>query len=651
MKNKRLRSVLIAALAGITVFVSACGKKNPSGENGGVRAEYTDFDFVKDGKTDYKILLSASPTETERYAAGELSEFIGIATGARIQTVSETGSEINYGKYLSVGDTAFSRTYGIDATGLKSDGFKISLTGNSVAMAGAGESGKLYAAYDFLEEQFGFEVYAADETYIESTENAKLKNFDVTEEPDFEGRDVDDVSYRYGNATFAARKRLRGVNTSFSAAQGEGSVWSPTLFCHSTHILLRPALYMSEHRDWFSTNGLDICYGTGIEDSESGAAMRAALTENLKRYIEIAPTAKYFMIGLEDNSGSCSCDKCAAANEKYGGEYARMSGTMLVFVNKIAREIKSWLENTYPARAEQVKIGMFAYQDSEQPPVTLNRETGEYAFSPEVKPEENVFIRLAPLSSVYSKSLFDETANRNIRETILGWSAMGAKLSVWSYNCPFGAYLYPFYGWHVFQENYRIFKQIGVTDILDQGPRESSVLPFQALRDYLLAELMWDSEQDCNALIAAFMQNYFKAAAPYMLEYFNLINANYALAEKTQGYLQYVGAWESRDHALAKYYPKSYLNRCLELFEKAYAAIDGMPESAEKEKTLRRVQKEELSPRYIELDQYLSYYDEETARTKLSVFETDASKLGLSYYAEGALISSKYAQWKNLLNE
>ena len=112
-----------------------------------------------------------------------------------------------------------------------------------------------------------------------------------------------------------------------------------------------------------------------------------------------------------------------------------------------------------------------------------------------------------------------------------------------------------------------------------------------------------------------------------------------------------MGAWESRDHALAKYYPKSYLNRCLELFEKAYGAIDGMPESAEKGKTLRRVQKEELSPRYIELDQYLSYYDEETARTKLSVFETDASKLGLSYYAEDALISSKYAQWKNFLNE
>ena len=65
----------------------------------------------------------------------------------------------------------------------------------------------------------------------------------------------------------------------------------------------------------------------------------------------------------------------------------------------------------------------------------------------------------------------------------------------------------------------------------------------------------------------------------------------------------------------------------------------------------RCVQKEELSPRYIELDQYLSYYDEETARTKLSVFKTDASKLGLSYYAEDALISSKYAQWKNLLNE
>lgn len=59
------------------------------------------------------------------------------------------------------------------------------------------------------------------------------------------------------------------------------------------------------------------------------------------------------------------------------------------------------------------------------------------------------------------------------------------------------------------------------------------------------------------------------------------------------------------------------------------------PRARKKKKRIRRVQKEELSPRYIELDQYLSYYDEETARTKLSVFETDASKLGLELLRGG----------------
>ena len=648
---KKLFSCMLAAL---TTF-SVAGCKNLFGNSSGGSSssgkeeqtiEDTTIDLVKDGKSDYKILLPAVATDTENYASGELISFFKQATGISLPVVTDANGVDKNGKYLSIGDTALFEESGMQVSleELGGDGFKIQTYGNSIIMNGADEGGKIYSVYDFMEEQIGFEVYAADEIYVDTFTNRKLKDFNIKEVPDFAGRDVHDVVYA-NNATFATRKRLRGVTTAFSTAQGNGSVWSRTLWCHSTHILLRPALHMDAHRDWYSTNGKDICYGTGIEDSENGALMRQTMLESLQYYIEIAPKANYFMIGLEDDSGSCSCQKCMNANQKYSGSSNKMSGTMVVFVNMMARMVKQWLLETYPERANQVIIGMFAYQSSLQPPVEKNLSTGEYTYHPDVVPDDNVMIRFAPISAVYSKPLTDEVANRETAEVLKGWQALGSNMSVWAYSCPFGAYLYPAYNWHSMQDNYRIFLEYGVTDVLDQGPRDSSVLPFQAMRDYVQAELMWDVEQDINVLIDNFIDNYYKQAAPYIKEYFNLINANYALMEKTQGYQWYPGPWESRDNALAEFYPKAYLNRCLEILDNAKQEIEKLQDAELKRTLMTRLEKEELSPRYIVIEHYKEYYDNATLRKMFTEFQEDANRLGLSYFKESGLISARYNTW------
>ena len=649
---KNFKKILSCMLAAFTVFsVAACdngnsgdGPNTPGGGNTPI--EDTTIDLVKGGQSDYKILLPADATDTENYASGELVSFFKQATGITLPVVTDAHGADKNGKYLSIGDTTLFEESGMSVSlaELGGDGFKIQTYGNSVIMNGADEGGKIYSVYDFMEEQIGFEVYAADEIYVDTFTDRKLKDFDIKEVPDFAGRDVHDTAYA-NNAVFSTRKRLRGVTTAFSAAQGNGSVWSRTLWCHSTHILLRPKLHMDTHRDWFSTNGKDICYGTGIEDSENGALMRQTMLESLQYYIEIAPKANYFMIGLEDDSGSCSCQKCMAANATYSGSSSKMSGTMVVFVNKMARMVKAWLLETYPERADQVVIGMFAYQSSLHPPVDKNVSTGEYTYHPDVVPDDNVMIRFAPISAVGSKPLTDETANREIAEVMKGWQALGSNLSVWSYSCPFGAYLYPTYNWHSMQDNYRIFLEYGVTDVLDQGPRDSTVLPFHAMRDYVQAELMWDVDQDINALIDNFIDHYYREAAPYIKEYFQLINANYALMEQTKGYQWYAGPWESRDNALAEYYPKAYLNRCLEILDAAKKALDAVEDESLRRMLLTRVEKEELSPRYIILEHYKEYYDNATLRNLFASFQDDAMRLGLSYFKEGGLISTRYEQW------
>ena len=169
------------------------------------------------------------------------------------------------------------------------------------------------------------------------------------------------------------------------------------------------------------------------------------------------------------------------------------------------------------------------------------------------------------------------------------------------------------------------------------------------MRDYVQAELLWEVDQDINTLIDSFMENYYKEAAPYVKQYFNLINANYALMEKTKGFLWHADPWGSRDQALAEYYPKAYLNSCLNLLDQAKKAAEKIENENVRRTVLNRLEKEELSPRYIVIEQYKEYYDDATLRAMFTNFQADANRLGLSYFKEdnggNGLISNRYNLW------
>ena len=638
-KFKHVTAVFLALCCTFAVCACAQTQTPPPDDN---TVTDTQIDLVKDGKTEYSILLPESPTASEKFASQELGNFFAEATGSVLNVLEDNGSVASDGKYLAIGDTSLYRESGIemDASELSDNGFKLVTYKNSVLMLGTGESGKVYAVYEFLRRQFNYRVYATDEIYIDTVTDCKLKDFNLTVIPDFEGRDVNAYAFFY-DSTFAMRMRLNGVRTTFLPSQGSGSAWALDLWSHTTFHILPPAQYGS-HTSWYSPDKTQLCFSNALEDTEDGKQMFQTFVDNLKVYIENEPNAKYFMIGQEDKATTCTCLKCKENNIRYGGENANCSGTLMVFMNKVAKEIKAWLQDEYPERADIVKLVTFAYQRTQQPPVTWNAETGKYEFVSEVIPEDNVVVRIAPLASVYSKNLLDEETNGPIREAILGWAALGVQLSIWTYHIGFGAYLYPMYNIHTIAENYRILREYGVVDILDQGPREMDSAPFEALRNFLHAELLWDADLDVNELIDEFMEHYFKAAAPYMREYLDLVNANYKLMEQTRGYLAYAGSDESARMARAEFYPKRYLDRILDIFDRAYAAIEQIEDEDERALVLERVETESLSPRYILLDLYSYYYNDSQLRTMIEEFRDDAERLGLTHYREDVQNPSEY---------
>ncbi len=596
---------------------------------------------------EYQILLSSNPTDGERFAAGELAYFIQQATGETLPVVTKPAG----GKYLSVGNTELFARSGerLDRRTLKTDGVRVFTKDGNAFMSALSESGKIYAVYEFLKAQFGFETYAPDEIYFKKTDGFFLKDMDITSNPDFDGRDVHNFSV-FHDPVYSLRLRANGVRTFFGKEHGEGSVWSKKYWCHTTFMLLPPDKYAEKHPEWYTDNKLQLCLATALEDTDEGREMYATFLENFKQAIADEPTAKYFIVGQEDVGYACEREKSKALYKKYGGEKEASSAALILFINRVAKDIKAWLKETDEKRADYVKIVVFAYQKTQQPPVTKEKESGKYVFAPEVIPEENVVVRFAPLASVYSKDFLDEECNAPSRESILGWSALGAKLSVWNYDVGFGAYEYPLYNWHAIEENYRIFKRYGVEDVLVQGPCDSGATPFLTMRNYVHAKLLWNSSLSLDALVKDFIKQYFKDAAKYVYQYYELTNAHFKQMEITKNYLAFAGPWESADVAIPKYYPRSFLDESLKLFAKATAAAKGIEDEQTREKVLRRVRTEELSPRFMLLDLYRRDFDKKELAGMIKEFVRDAEELGLKKFKEGketCLTEARAEKWQD----
>lgn len=595
----------------------------------------------------YQILLSNNPTDSERFAAGELAYFIKQATGEELLITTEISGD----KYLSLGNTALFEKSGevLLKEKLGTDGVRVFTKDGHAFINALSESGKIYATYEFLKAQFGFETYAPDEIYFKKTDDFVLKDMDITSKPDFDGRDVHNFSV-FHDPVYSLRLRANGVRTFFEKEHGEGSVWSKLYWCHTTFMLLPPDKYAENHPEWYTENKLQLCLATALEDTDEGRGMYATFLDNFKQAIAAEPTAKYFIVGQEDVGYACEREKSKALYKKYGGEKEASSSVLILFINRVAKDIKAWLKETDEKRADYVKIVVFAYQKTQQPPVTKRKDTGEYVFAPEVKPEENVIVRFAPLASVYSKDFLDEEYNAPSRESILGWSALGAKLSVWNYDVGFGAYEYPLYNWHVIEENYRIFKLYGVEDVLVQGPCDSGATPFLAMRNYVHAKLLWDTSLSLDMLVRDFMAHYFKDAAKYLYQYYELTNAHFKQMEITKSYLAFAGPWESTDVAIPKYYPRSFLDESLKLFKKAKAAAMKITDEKTREQVLRRVRTEELSPRFMLFDLYRRDFDKKELDGMIKEFVCDAKELGLNKFKEGketCLIEARAEQWQD----
>ena len=630
LKKNRIQKILATVLAAFltlsTLSLAGCGdkKENKKETQPTVRGTHeravseTDVSLAKNGSTDYVIVIGENETnDAVLFGVDELRQNFFKATGATLETKKD--SEVSYqsdSKILSIGETSLLERAGVtyDKNELGLSGYVVQTKGNSVFMVGGSGNGSLYAVYGWLKEQFEYEYYSIGEIYIQKDlAEEKLLNVTLKEKPDFAYR-MTNFGEAWFDKTVARRSRADSPNSLWVTFDGTAY--------HTSFNIVPPAMYMEEHRDWYSRTGHQLCFSRDPE------GLAEVVIERMKEGFREFPDKNIVTFTQQDHNSWCDCESCKASLEHYGTN----SAVYIQFVNRIAEALSAWVETEFPGR--EILIAMFAYQQTEDAPVKETKK-GYEPIDDSVRLHENVALFYCP---IYANYYYDFNSEENTKEasTLNKWNVLAKNLFVWMYGANFKIYLAPYNNFNSMQENYRFIYDRGAKYIFDQQQfNQVSGTDWYKLRAYLSNKLQWQIDQDQTKLINDFFENYYKDASAVMKRLYDEENTWFAYLAEQHEYKGSVGYTES---TLLKeeFWPQGLLEGWLGLIDDAYKAIEPLKVSNPSlHATLtQRIKLESITFRFMQLKLYDVFYSENEVQKMEQSLKADCSELGVARFAE-----------------
>lgn len=633
MKSKKIISTLLS----LTLLLSAVGC-TPSGEDGtssidALRVKYdgthifnvmaTEKDFVKDGKTDYKILVSPSASTLVANAVTELRYFFEKATGIKLDVVYDNGNMTHTSaqKYISIGETSLLKTSGVayDKKALGRDGIRIATKDNSIYLVGGYDTGTLYSVYAFMETYFHFESYYWDYYTLDTNvQNVKFLNLDITDIPDIEARvgigslgAIAGEVRTYDAKMYGARSRAMEARASnLMPIYKEYDVDSEYRTTTNSNVVLSKDIYYSEHSEWFSdivdpNHKPQLCYTAHGDPTEYDLMTQEAAKKIIfsLENIPVEEGKNAVSITMEDNYDCCNCEKCTELADYYGTE----AGAVCIWMNRVGELVEEWMskpENADHYR-ENFQIWFFAYYNFEKAPARYNEATKQYEpIDEKVRLRDNISVYYAPIHCDFQRGFYDEEV-AEYRENIDKWDAVSDHIQHWHYFINFNYSLYFYDTFSYFTED--AFSYIAVHDaemMLLQGIDNQVDTAFQNLKFYIAKELMWDTSKSSAALMDQWFVAMFGDASMHMRTYFNELRAHNAVVCEVNGLYKERSCYTNINNR--NYWPLQTLRRWLGLCDEALASIQRYERTNPEYYTAlkRHILTEWISPAYITLDLY-----------------------------------------------
>lgn len=647
--KKRIICLLLVCFLMVSCL-AACGgeaaPEEPSSEPENSTLVEDKF-VVKDGRTDYVLILPTKPMEYEKFAAEEFTAFMQQATGCEFRTVSDTDVS-GTGKYISIGNTQQLKTafpeQDLSTLNDKQSSYFIATKDENIYVAsGNGFKGaaSLYAIYDILHDMIGYTYYADTEIYVEQSTDVNLRNYEEqTVAPSFDMRTLS-TAYIYSNNLH--NNRLRYVNFS------NGTEWNRITnghsqledFLHPTDTDGNGVSYGQSHPEWFvnpyettiskSTNQL--CWTAG-GSADSLKEMQTVVANKMITYLQMDPEANFFMFGQHDNADACTCAGCQAALKDWAGT---ASGLQIGFFNGVLEQVEAWREANMPER--EVFYVVYAYLFTQAPPVSKDADGNYVPFSDKVIPNSKMRIFYAPVRANYAFA-FNSPVNKECEADLQGWKVICTSGQLFTYLYDLNIYYYfiNFFNFGTVQSMYQELKNFGVTYLLTQGASDQVNVPgFQELRAYVTSNIMWDVNRNYQTLAADFITHYYKDAAENMQEVFDM------LCDQNTYYVDAIDPGTGTIQAfpnLNKLYPRAFVEKLDEQMQQAFAAIehykDNDPELYETLKT--RIMKEYLCVIYLKATVYGDDYSAEEMSEMRGIWKEYIAYFNITNGGEGQLL-------------
>ncbi len=505
------------------------------------------------------IVVSADASATDIYASQRLKHYLDRITGKNIEIVTNNDSS----EYeICVGETNRDKT---DFSESADGSYIITSTDKRIIINGAGNKGTINGVYAFLEKFCGCHWYETQVIIV--PENSTLTvpaDIDIKYTPFFEYTETDTASSR--DIEFSlANGLIGGAYRDFTAEQGTAVEYLGR-FCHTmTTFFCKSETYFEEHPEYFALrNGKRTPNQLCLTNEKVKDIVTAEVLELLES--EHNPDADIQIVSLtqHDNFDYCQCNNCKAIDDENGSQ----SGTMITFVNEIARRVK---EHGY----DNVVFDTFAYQYTRKAPT-------------KAVPREDVIVRLCSIECCFGHTLDDPKCEQNVdfMNDLREWGKICNRIYIWDYVHNYANTLCIFPNFGVLQRNIQIFYENNAKGLYEEGNYyiDNSDAEFAEMRTYLLSKLMQNPYLDYEAEMDGYLNGVYGPGGCYIREFIDIITEHAVTDSK------HLSIYQSAENTLYNMTDED-VEKCNALWEKAKTV-------AEDDEQLQQIRRTELSWRY-----------------------------------------------------
>lgn len=505
------------------------------------------------------IVVSDDASATDIYASQRLKHYLDRITGKNIEIVTNNDSS----EYeICVGATRRAEN---DFSESADGSYIITSTDKRIIINGAGNKGTINGVYAFLEKFCGCHWYETQ--VIIAPENSTLTvpaDINIKYTPFFEYTETDTASSR--DIEFSlANGLIGGAYRDFTAEQG-AAVEYLGRFCHTmTTFFCKSETYFDEHPEYFALrNGKRTPNQLCLTNEKVKDIVTAEVLELLES--EHNPDADIQIVSLtqHDNFDYCQCNNCKAIDDENGSQ----SGTMITFVNEIARRVK---EHGY----DNVVFDTFAYQYTRKAPS-------------QVKPREDVIVRLCSIECCFGHTLDDPKCEQNVdfMNDLRKWGKICNRIYIWDYVHNYANTLCIFPNFGVLQRNIQIFYENNAKGLYEEGNYyiDNSDAEFAEMRTYLLSKLMQNPYLDYEAEMDGYLNGVYGPGGRYIREFIDIITEHAVTDSK------HLSIYQSAENTLYNMTDED-VEKCNELWKNAKTV-------AEDDEQLQQIRRTELSWRY-----------------------------------------------------